>query len=173
MSKRLPIVTLPNEKLREPSSIITDEHFGTAFFEELCDDMIETMYDDDGIGIAAPQVAQQIRVIAIGKDALVDQKDLPFPLDNDLILVNPEFHTYSWRTDTDEEGCLSVPGLTGEVERHTQVTVRARDRKGAELTFTATKYFARVLQHEVDHLNGVLFVDRARRVFKNEPPVTE
>jgi peptide deformylase len=168
MAKLLPIVTLPNEKLRQLSEPVPAADIATPNFQTLCDNMIFTMYEDDGIGLAAPQVAAQVRVIVVGKDALAEQDTMPFSADEDLVLINPVIQTYSWKTELDDEGCLSVPGFGGLVERHTTVTIEALSRTGKAITFTAKKYFARVLQHEIDHLNGILFIDRAKEVWKHE-----
>ncbi len=137
---------------------------------ERCRELIEEMYDSlgpTGIGLAAPQIGEGIRLIVIGKDALEDQAQMPFPVDADLVLINPEIHTYSWKTDRDDEGCLSVPGFGGSVDRHVEITLSALTRTGEQIKFVATKYFARVLQHEIDHLNGILFIDRAKEVWKH------
>lgn len=168
MAKLLPIVTLPTETLRQLSQPVDVADILTPAFQTLCDNMIFTMYEDDGIGLAAPQVAAQIRLIVIGKDALTDQAQLPFSTEEDLVLINPVIQTYSWKTELDDEGCLSVPGFGGLVERHVNVTIEALTRTGESVTFTAKKYFARVLQHEIDHLNGILFIDRAKEVWKHE-----
>lgn len=166
MSKILPILSLPNENLRLQSRPVNLDEISDTNFQELCDNMIATMYDDDGIGLAAPQIDVRIRLITIGKDALRDQTDLPFPKKEDLVLINPEVETYSWKTAIDEEGCLSVPGYAGLVERHVSVQLHAYLRDGSRVSFTAKNYFARVLQHEIDHLNGVLYIDRAKETWK-------
>lgn len=168
MAKSLPIVTLPDESLRQLSRPVELADLATPEFQTLCDDMIHTMYEDDGIGLAAPQVAAQIRLIVVGKDALSDQSNLPFSQKEDLVLINPIIQTYSWKTAVDDEGCLSVPGFGGLVERHVSLTVDAITRTGEPVSFTAKNYFARVLQHEIDHLNGILFIDRAKEVWKHE-----
>lgn len=168
MAKLLPIVTLPSAKLRELSLAVAAADIQTPELQTLFDNMIFTMYEDDGIGLAAPQIAAQVRVIVVGKDALSDQGKLPFSADEDLVLINPEIQEYSWKTELDDEGCLSVPGFGGLVQRHVNITVQALTRTGETVSFTAKKYFARVLQHEIDHLNGILFIDRAKEVWKHE-----
>lgn len=168
MAHILPIVTVPDNRLRQLAAPVESADFATPEFRALCADMITTMYEDDGIGLAAPQIGQSIRLIVVGKDALADQKDLPFSQNEDLVLVNPVIETYSWKTEIDDEGCLSVPGIGGTVERHVQVTVGAKTQTGADVTFVGKNYFARVLQHEIDHLNGILFIDRAKETWKHE-----
>lgn len=166
MARILPIIALPDDRLRKPSRALEMDEIGVPEFQQLCDNMVKTMYDDDGIGLAAPQIGENIRLITVGKDALMDQKQLPFSKDEDLILINPDIQGYSWKTEIGEEGCLSVPGYAGNVERHVQLTMSGHIRTGEKIEFVATRYFARVLQHEVDHLNGVLYIDRAKEVWK-------
>ena len=114
----------------------------------LLKDMAETMYDADGCGLAAPQVGilRRIAVIDVG-DGLIE-------------LINPEITERSAETYVDTEGCLSVPGRRGTVERPMYVKVRAMDRKGREFEFEAEGLFARCVCHELDHLDGVVYVDK-------------
>ena len=127
-----------------------------AELETLIDDMIETMYAAPGIGLAAPQVgvARQVCVI----DLSVGKRGGEL-----LTLVNPEFVERDGM-QLEEEGCLSVPGFNATVARPARVVVRARDRRGAERTIEGTGLLARALQHEIDHLEGKLFLDRLRGV---------
>lgn len=166
MSAALPLIVNPDERLRQNSRPLTTAEISDVVFAKLCDDLISTMHADDGIGLAAPQVGHSIRLIAVGASAFSDQDDIPFDTKSDVILINPEITTYSWKTNIDEEGCLSVPGYAGFVERHTSITVRAQTRDGRSVTFATTGYCARVLQHEIDHLNGILYIDRAKKVWK-------
>ncbi len=123
--------------------------------------MIPTMYDDDGIGLAAPQVARNVRIVVVGKGADRSLKE-------DLVLVNPEWTRVSKKTNVDTEGCLSVPNVFGKVKRFSDIHVSAQDRDGNKLEFEAHKYFARVIQHETDHLNGTLFIDKASELWEVE-----
>jgi peptide deformylase len=118
----------------------------TKAIEKLLDDMAETMYDAEGIGLAANQigVAKRLVVIDVG-EGLVE-------------LINPEIIERSG-SQRGPEACLSLPGLSGEVTRAQSVTVRALNRRGEEVTIEASGLFARCIQHEVDHLNGILFID--------------
>ncbi|HVA25072.1 MAG TPA: peptide deformylase [Chloroflexota bacterium] len=120
----------------------------------LIDDMFYTMYNNDtrGIGLAAPQVGVSIRVIVVD---MQDDEHEP------IALVNPEIVKASQELVCAAEGCLSVPGLRGDVERHEWVTVKARDDRGHETRIRADGWFARCLQHEIDHLDGILYTDKA------------
>lgn len=122
----------------------------------LIDDMVETMRAAPGVGLAAPQVGVPLRVIVVETPEAEDQ-----PGSGKLYtLVNPEIIRASDEVEEGEEGCLSIPGWIGLVERHVWVTVKGLDRKGREVRIKAQNFLARVLQHEIDHLNGVLFTDR-------------
>ncbi len=114
-------------------------------------DMFDTMYESDGVGLAAPQVGVLHRVI------VVDPRD---PDVEPLALVNPEIVQASEETERGEEGCLSIPGLRDVVERPATAVIRGLDVDGNEVVVEADQLFARVLLHEIDHLNGVLFLDR-------------
>jgi peptide deformylase len=111
------------------------------------------MHQADGVGLAAPQVGRQVRVFV----AL--DKSTPH------VVINPMVTRHSWGMADDEEGCLSVPGKFGLVRRHKVFHLSALDRTGAPIKLKARDFFARVLQHELDHLDGILYVDRAKKVF--------
>ncbi len=123
----------------------------TEATRRLIADMFETMYAEEGVGLAAPQVGISDRVIVI--DPHIDDYQ-PFAL------INPEILSASKETEKNEEGCLSIPGLRDLVERSCRVTVRGLTPEGAPREFEAEGIVARILQHEVDHLDGVLFLDR-------------
>lgn len=114
----------------------------------LVDDMIETMHDAHGVGLAAPQVGVSLRLIIIE----ASEGDIQ-------VLVNPEIVKSNGERIVDE-GCLSLPGYVGEVARSTQVTVKAQNLDGKEIRIKANELLAQALEHEIDHVNGVLFVDR-------------
>lgn len=124
--------------------------------EKLIDDMVETMHDDNGIGLAANQVsvAQRVIVVQLPPDEEDQQAGKLYAL------INPEIVAASEETLSGEEGCLSIPYYYGEVTRHEAIVVRARDRKWHEVKIKAQGWLARVFQHEIDHLNGILFIDR-------------
>ena len=126
-----------------------------ARLRKLLDDMAETMYEANGNGIAAPQVGEALRMVVIDiGDGLIE-------------LVNPKI-TFREGSETDSEGCLSVPGIFGEVERASKVKVEFLDRRGKRKHITAKGLLARCIQHELDHLEGVLFIDVATSLRKEE-----
>ncbi|MTD40201.1 peptide deformylase [Erwinia sp. CPCC 100877] len=143
---RYPIVIYPNERLTkkaQPVTMITDEII------ELLENMYETMVAHDGIGLAAPQIGKDLQVAVVE----IDEETGLFEL------INPEIIERKG-TDIDVEGCLSIPETFGTVERADEVTVRYFDREGDEIEVTAYGYLARAFQHEIDHLNGELFIDK-------------
>jgi len=120
---------------------------------KLIDDMAQTMYNADGVGLAAPQVGVSLRVIVLD-------------VDDELIeLINPII-IKSEGCELGNEGCLSVPGVFGEVERFSEVTVTGLNRYGKNITITGTGLLARALQHEIDHLDGILFIEKAKTIHK-------
>lgn len=152
----LKIYTYPDEVLRRRAEPVEDG--GNSAFQELISDMVETMYDAPGIGLAAPQVGVSKRLCVVDITSGEDPGAL-------LVLVNPEI-TETWEKDTREEGCLSVPGFFYEVTRPSRISVRFQDRHGQPAELLAEGLLARAIQHEIDHLNGVLFVDRLGLVKK-------
>ncbi len=125
----------------------------------LIDEMTETMYAAKGIGLAAPQVGRSLRLSVLD----VPDEEKYERGKNLLVLINPEIIEKEGKTSY-EEGCLSVPGLTAEVPRYERVTVKAINREGEEFVISAEGLLAIALQHEVDHLNGKLFIDRLSRL---------
>jgi peptide deformylase len=130
--------------------------------EKLIDDMVDTLHEANGLGLAANQVGVAQRVIII--ELPHDEED---PQSGKLYaLINPEITSYSQELEANEEGCLSIPYYYGEVTRPEAVVVKGRDRKWREVKIKAQGMLARALQHEVDHLNGVLFIDRMENMEK-------
>ena len=111
-------------------------------------DMVETMHDSSGAGLAAPQIGVSLRVIVLWHE------------DDEFRLVNPEITWASHETELDEEGCLSIPGYRGNVVRHAAIKIRGKDAKGRNTQLRAEGRLARIFQHEIDHLDGILFTDR-------------
>jgi len=155
------IVTLPNPILRRKARKVTD--FGPEL-QTLIDDMVETMRVAPGVGLAAPQVniPQQLIVIEFGDE---EDENVPSKL---YILINPEIVKLSKETVVGAEGCLSIPGIVGEVERAEAAVVKGFNRRGQPVKIKAKGWLARIFQHEIDHLNGVLFVDKATRLWQQK-----
>ncbi len=153
------ILTLPDPVLRRKSHRITS--FDQEF-QKLVDDMIETMHDAPGSGLAAPQIGVSGRVFVMeyGDD---DDEEAPLKL---YVMVNPDIVKVSEEQNTAVEGCLSVPGFAGDVERPSEITVKAFNRYGKPIKYKFTDWKARIFQHENDHLNGVIYTDLANEVWK-------
>ena len=149
-----PIITLPDAMLRKTSAPVTRVD---DTIRRTLDDMIETMYDAPGIGLAGIQVGVMQRLVVLDT---ARKEDAPQP----LFLVNPEILEASQERIVYEEGCLSIPDYYEDVERPERVRVRFRDRDGAECEMEAEGLLAIAIQHEIDHLNGVLFVDHISKL---------
>lgn len=145
----LKIYQYPEKVLRNETEQITKFDSELA---RLADDMAETMWDAPGVGLAAPQVGKSLKLIVV--DISKDRENDP----QHMVLVNPKIIA-SEGCQVDEEGCLSVPELTAKVDRHEKITVRYQDLAGAEQQLETEGRFAVVLQHEIDHLDGILFID--------------
>ena len=144
------IVKNPSPILRERSREIQNPR--DPFVLKLIPVMVKTMIKANGVGIAAPQIGENIRLI------IVNAKDGPFPC------INPIIEKTSWLTSEDEEGCLSVPGVYGRVKRKKRIRVSFLDQYGKRITISASGLLARIFQHEVDHINGILFIDKAKNI---------
>ena len=154
------LYTYPDKILSEKCAKVekvTDET------RKILDDMLETMYADKGVGLAAPQVGLKQRMIVI--DDKVGEDGTPGP--HPMYLVNPEIIEKSAETIFFNEGCLSIPGQCAEVERHKKITVRYLDYNGNTQTLEAEDYLAVILQHETDHLDGILYIDHLSRLKRN------
>src|SRR4030042_5095878 len=157
----LEIVSLPQAVLRHKAHKVSD--FGPGF-QTLVDNMVETMRQAPGVGLAAPQVDESIRLIVVEYGDEEDE-DIPPKL---YVIANPEITRSSEEKLVGKEGCLSVPGIQGDVERFAAVTVKGLNRQGRPMTVKAKGWLARIFQHEIDHLDGVLFVDRAEKLWQAE-----
>jgi peptide deformylase len=155
----LQIVTVPDPVLRRKAHKVTNFE---KDFQIMVDNMIETMRDAPGVGLAAPQVglSEQLIVIEYGDD---DDETVPKRL---FAVANPEIIQTSETVITGLEACLSVPDLVGEVERFESVVVKGLNRYGKPVKIKAEGWLARIFQHEIDHLNGVLFTDRTDKVWQ-------
>jgi peptide deformylase len=155
------IVTLPQAILRHKAHKVND--FGPDL-QALADDMVETMHQAPGVGLAAPQVDEPVRLIVVEYGDDEDEK-APAKL---YIMANPEITRTSEEKLVGIEGCLSIPGIQGDVERFAAVTVKGVNRHGRPMTVKAQGWLARIFQHEIDHLDGILFVDRAEKLWQSE-----
>lgn len=152
------IVYLPDPVLRRKAHKVTTID---KDLKVLIDDMIETMRVAPGVGLAAPQVGESVRLIVV---EFGDEDDETVPLKL-YVLLNPEFVSKSTDMEVGVEGCLSVPGLVGDVNRHYAVVVKGLNRHGKPVRINAEGWLARIFQHEMDHLDGVVFTDVASRVW--------
>lgn len=147
----IPIRVAPDPILRQKAKRVRSID---GSIQKLISDMVETMHAAPGIGLAAPQVGIPLRVIVIG-----------LPEQEDIALINPQIVRRRGERLVNE-GCLSVPGYVGEVKRATSVTVKGRDQNGREMRIKADELLAQALEHEIDHLNGVLYIDRLESMDK-------
>ncbi len=154
----LPIVRMGNPVLRTPAAPVPPEALAEPTTQQWIDDMIETMHDADGVGLAAPQVgvAWQLFVYEAADE---DDPAAGIPL---AVVVNPMVEPMAGEQVFDWEGCLSIPDLRGLVPRHPALRLRGSDRHGRPVDRVVDGFEARIVQHEFDHLNGVLFLDRMR-----------
>jgi len=143
----LSVLRFPDERLKTKATQVTEVNDN---IKSIVNDMFETMYDENGVGLAATQVNIHQRIVVM---------DVSENKENPIVLINPEIIKKSEETLINEEGCLSVPGCYAKVDRHTQVTVKALDIDGKEFTLDGDELLAICIQHELDHLQGILFID--------------
>jgi len=161
------IVTVPAPVLRRKARKVTD--FGDEL-QELIEDMVETMREAPGVGLAAPQVGEPLQLIVVEyaeHDENEEAQEKPKP-PRLYTMVNPEITRFSEEKEFGTEGCLSVPGFAGNVNRPMEITIRGFNRRGQPMRVKAKGWLARIFQHEIDHLEGVLFTDLAEKVWKLE-----
>ena len=155
------VITVPNEALRRKAHKVTkfDKNL-----KKLIDDMVETMRDAPGVGLAAPQIGilEQVIVIEFGDE---EDEEVPPKL---YAVVNPEIIRASDEKVMGVEGCLSVPGIVGDVERSTSIVVKGQNRNGKNVKYKLNGWIARIFQHEIDHLSGILFTDLAESIWQPE-----
>ena len=169
----LKIARMGHPVLRAKARPLHPSEIRTPKIQQLIDDMFETMKEYQGVGLAAPQVHESLRLFVAGfppaiidedaddddRDEVDDEDDEDVPL---MAIVNPEVEVVTLETVEDWEGCLSIPDIRGRVPRARQIRVRAYDRTGRKIEMQASGFTARVIQHETDHLDGVLFFDRMK-----------
>ena len=151
----LKVARMGHPVLRQKARQVEAAEIKTPAFQKLIDDMCETMEEYAGIGLAAPQVHEDVRLFVAGYDH--EEGDPAFPR---IVLINPVITVVDATIVEDWEGCLSIPEIRGKVPRAREIRVTALDRQGKKLEMKARNFIARVIQHETDHLDGVLFLDR-------------
>ena len=159
------IVVVPDPILRAKAKKVMAV---TPEIQGLIDDMVDTMRQAPGVGLAAPQLGVGLRVVVVEYAEPSDDPEAAPKPPKLYAVVNPEIARQSEATLTGNEGCLSIPGYMGEVERQESVTVKGLDRHGRAFRLKARGWLARIFQHEIDHLDGVLFTDRSDKVWRLE-----
>lgn len=155
-----PIVKEGHPVLRKVAKKVNPKEISEPLFQQLIEDMFETMYAAPGVGLAAPQinVSKRIFVIDTGEDP-------DHPEGTKHVVINPKIERVEEEVEL-HEGCLSVPGLIGDITRYERVVVTGLDRNGEKIRLEGNDLFAQALQHEIDHLNGVLYIDKATNLRK-------
>jgi len=163
------IVQKENKVLHQPAKEVPKELFGTDKLKKIITDMSTALErEDDGVALAAPQINLPLRIFVVsGKIFTKEDEREPRP---DLIFINPTITSLSKTKEEMEEGCLSVRWLYGQVKRSTKVTVSACDINGKKFTRSGSGLLAQIFQHETDHLDGVLFTEKAKGVREYTPP---
>ncbi len=157
----LKVARMGNPVLREKAKEVASSEIKSKVFQDFIDSMIETMYEYGGVGLAAPQVHVSKRVAVIEFDE--DHPRYKTKATQGLqVFINPKIKILTEETDSNWEGCLSVPGMRALVDRPNQIKIEFLDRDGKKQDFTAEGFLAVVIQHEFDHLDGMLYIDRAR-----------
>ena len=156
----LPILTYPNEILRKPTEPVTFPL--SAEIKKLTKDMIDTVRQADGIGLAAPQVGKSVKLIVIN----LEKNGVPL-----MALYNPKVVSKSFKKVEIEEGCLSIPKVFGMVKRPKKVTIEAQSAEGKAVKFVDEGWISRVAQHEIDHINGRLIIDLIKKYTQGEESV--
>jgi len=159
----LEIVTVPAPVLRRKARKVIEFDAG---LQKLIDDMVETMREAPGVGLAAPQVGQAVRVIVVEYDEEAGEDEEPRKPLKLFTMVNPEITRFSTENEFGTEGCLSIPGFAGNVNRPVEIQIRGFNQHGQPMKVKAKGWLARIFQHEIDHLNGVLFTDLADNVWR-------
>lgn len=155
-----PIVIDPEPILHAQTAPVDPSTITNRETQKFIKDMVETMYVKEGVGLAAVQVGKALQMCTIIKNHNTLNPD------EDLCLINPSWTKLDRHQDWDEEGCLSVPGWYGKIKRFTKIKVKAISKQGKPLEFIAENFFARIIQHEVDHLNGHLYIEKAKDLYK-------
>lgn len=158
------ILQEPNAVLRQVAAPVPASDFGSTHLSDIIDRMKTALAaQDDGVAIAAPQIGKSVRVFVVARR--VSKKEL----DEDMVFINPEIIRLGKKKDELSEGCLSVRWKYGLVKRSVTATVRAQNEQGNEFVMSGSGLLAQIFQHEIDHLNGVLFIDKATHI-EDHPP---
>lgn len=147
----------PNKKLREKSRLVTDAELKSKNFQNLINDMLKTMKTEKGVGLAAPQIGKNIRLIIVETKKGVEA------------FINPKIVSSSKKMVPSQEGCLSIPGILGMVRRHKSIKVHAKNRDGEKVSMKVDELPSIIFQHEIDHLDGILFIDKAYEITESTP----
>jgi len=169
----LPVLQNPNKILRNISVPVEKSEFGTKELNKLIKDMSDTLAKEgDGVALAAPQIGVNKRIFVVSGKVfnLTNEDSMEYP---DLAFINPEFVKISRDKKIMHEGCLSVRPLYGDIRRASRATVRAKDLNGEWFEISGTGLIAEIFQHEIDHLNGILFIDNATNIKNGEPRTIE
>ena len=162
----LPIVTYDDPVLSQNANPVNEN---SDELQQLIDDMFETMYNAEGVGLAAPQVGQSIRLFVIDADSMVENEADKY---GPMTFINPEIKECSEDKSEEEEGCLSLPDIRENVIRPEQIVIEYLDRDFEQRRLKVSEWIARVIQHEFDHINGILFIDHLgsfrRRLLKSK-----
>lgn len=165
-----PVLQTPDPTLRKVAHLVSEKEIESKKIQRVLKDMADALHSEpDGVAIAAPQIGESLRIFIVGGHVFSANKKLK-RLEPDHVFINPEFIKVSKKKKwMDGEGCLSVRWKYGTTERHEKVTVRAYNEHGALFEMNASGFLAHVLQHEMDHLNGVLFIDHAKDIRELNP----
>lgn len=155
VTRSLEVVRLGHPALRTVAEPVPEEWFGSARLRDFVGDLVHTMLTSEGVGLAAPQVAEPLRLFAYWVPGDGDELEVA-----PTVLLNPEIRMVDGGVEEGWEGCLSIPGLRGLVPRSPRIKVKARTVEGDPVSLTADGFHARVIQHEYDHLDGIVFLDR-------------
>ncbi len=153
----LKVARIGHPAIRTTACDLSPAQIGSAGIQKLIDDMVETMHEYEGVGLAAPQVHAGLRLAVIEVPSYDERTAAAVPL---IVLVNPRLTMLGEDRPAGVEGCLSIPGLRGMVPRSRRVRLEALDRRGKPYTVEAEDFYARVIQHECDHLEGAVYLDR-------------
>ena len=156
----LKVARMGHPVLRAKARPIEKAELRTPSIQKLIDDMLDTMREYHGVGLAAPQVHERLRFFVASLDA--DDEDEGAPESGPIAIINPEITVVGSEVVEDWEGCLSIPDIRGRVPRAREIKVRGLDRHGERIALHAHDFHARVIQHETDHLDGILFFDRMK-----------